>query len=399
MSPPTGRSAVRRLALSRIAAVSGVAATYTALVFTLYHQTGSTLWASFGGLATISAAFLAMPIGGMLADRYDRRAVMVLADLGYALGCVGIALAGSPTQRVLAAAVGSILGSAYIPASRAALPNLVGADDVGWANSLMARAFSLSNLAGSILGGALVGAVGSRSTFVVTAALNVLSAVVVATVRGRFREQVAPQGVTARERALGEGVRFVVRDRLLRAIVLAEVIAFSGVGFAVVADAPLATHFGVGPIGFALLMSTWGAGMLLGASLAPRVVSRFADFPAMVAGMAIMGAGLGGVWLSPWFVLVCAVTAAGGVGNGLVEVSRQTIVQLRTPDAVRGRVMGAVDALGGASFAASIAVAGPVVGVLGARLSYGVSGGCFLAGALAVTVLAGEARLVAVPNR
>ena len=90
----------------------------------------------------------------------------------------------------------------------------------------------------------------------------------------------------------------------LRAIVLAEFVAFIGVGMIIVSDAPLADHFDVGSIGYGLLVAVWGLGMIGGAWCAGRVLKEHHEPMALLIGSLVTAAGLAICAVLPWFWLI-----------------------------------------------------------------------------------------------
>ena len=81
MRTHTSRSAVRRLALARLISITGGAAAFAALNFTVYERTGSAAWLSASLLLTFGVAGVFAPLGGVLGDRFDRKRVMIASDL------------------------------------------------------------------------------------------------------------------------------------------------------------------------------------------------------------------------------------------------------------------------------------------------------------------------------
>ncbi len=386
------RRRVWLLTVSRVLAMGGTMAAYATLTYTVYHETGSTKWLAAVTFATISIAGLVTPASGWLADRYDRRRLMVGSDLSVAVVYVALAMANQPSALVLLGAISSVVASPFIPASRAAIPNLVPPDQLTWANSMVARAFAISFTGGPILGGILLSLIGVDGVFLLAAGMTTVSALLVAGMDGSFKATARP-GEAHESGGAREGFRFISKSRLLRALIISEVVAFSGVGFAIVADAPLAKQFGVGAVGYGLLLASWGTGTLIGATVAPRL-SRFGDdLFRVIMGMATIGASIATCWFLPWFWAILAVSIFGGFGGGVVEVCRQTLLQTHTPDAVRGRVFAAAEGIGSLSFAASFVVAGAIVGIVGPQASYGICGIFFMAGAALVYVLTGYRRV------
>src|SRR5919198_5072687 len=95
------RAAVRRLALTRVISITGGAASYTALMFTIFVETHSAAWLTLAALATFGAEGLFGPIGGILGDRLDRKRVMVACELLGAACFAAMALTHSPGGLVL----------------------------------------------------------------------------------------------------------------------------------------------------------------------------------------------------------------------------------------------------------------------------------------------------------
>jgi MFS family permease len=384
------RHNVRLLAAARVCALSGQWASYAALTYALYTRTGSTAYSAAGSLVTICAQGILAPIGGSLADRFDRQRLMISADALTACAFVLLALVHQPVVMILVATLASAVSAPFLPASRAAVANLAADDDLNWANGLIGRATATSFLAGPIIGGLLIGPVGASGVFLLAAAGFASSAVIISRLRGRFAASTT--STAAHTPGVRAGVVYIARERLLRALVIAEAVGFAGVGFAVVADPPLARLFHAGGFGYGLMLACWGGGSLVGAVVAGRL-SRGSEMLGVVLGLTVMGIGLILVWPAPVFAAVLGVSMIGGFGNGIADVARTTLLQIRTPDEVRGRVFAAADAAGMAVFAASISAAGGIVAAVGPKASYALSGAFFLVGAVVVVALAGTASL------
>lgn len=382
-----GRSAIRRLALARLLATGGGVATNIAVSYAIYDRTRSTLWSAAFFLISYAGYAIVQPFAGMLADRYDRRRLMISSDLGLAALLVVLAFVTVPAGILVLMAFVTAAGAVYLPASRAAVPNIVGPEDLTWANGLLARAFSVSIVAGPVLGAGLLPQFGVRGVVLVSALTCVASAGLSASLRGDFRDHAA---VTGDHDGVMAGVRFLLREKVLLAIVIAEVVALSGSGLAIVADAPLALQFGRGQTGYAALVVSWGIGMIVGAWAAGRLRDPSRELAALLVGMAFQGVFVLLVWPVGSFLVILLLLAGGGAGMGVIETVRQGVMQRRTPDEVRGRAFSAAESVGGISFAVSFVAAGPAVQVLGAQRSYGVGGITFIAGAITVALLAGR---------
>jgi DHA3 family macrolide efflux protein-like MFS transporter len=373
------RSPVRRLALARLISLTGGAAAYLALNFVIYEKTGSATWVAVALILTFGALGLASPFAGALGDKFDRRMVMIVSDLAGAAVFLAMAFVEDPGVLVALAFLAALAEAPFLAASTAAIPNLVDEDQIGYANGLIALGRNAGIVLGPVLGGVLVASVGGGAVFASNAVSFVLSALLVASVRGRFA---GDRTGGEEHRGLRAGFRFLFSDRILRTMALTWLGLVLALGMTMVADVALAEVFEVGSLGYGLLIACWGGGSIVGA-LMGRYLSARTEALAFVAGTAVVAVTCLGVGVSPWFSLVLVIILVMGVGDGLTLVAQQGIMQRRTPDAVRSRVSGAFDAVVHTGLVPSYAVAGPAVAVLGARGVY-VAGG--LAAILALVI-------------
>jgi MFS family permease len=375
------RAAVRRLALARLISVTGSAAAYTALMFEIYEQTGSAVWLAAALIVTEGVTGLVGPLSSVLGDRFDRRTVMIVSDLTAAACFAGMAIvAASPGPLVFIAFLSALSEAPFWPASSAAIPNLVPQDQVSWANSLVAIGRNVGVMVGPALGGILLAVVGASAVFAINAASFVLSAALVVSVRATF---VGDRSDESEHHGVWAGFRFLVREPVLRRLSVAWVVLVLGIGMAMVGDVPLVDLFDAGSAGFGLMIGLWGAGSVLG-SLAGRWLSPRNELRWLVLGTAFVACIGIAIALSPWFALVLALNIAWGAGAGLTSVAEQNILQRRTPDSVRSRVLGAVEGLFHGGLTVSYVAAAFVLPVVGARGMYAIAG---VAAGLAVLVL------------
>jgi MFS family permease len=340
-----------------------------------------------GTLATILIAQTACAavvgiLGAPLLDRVSRRRIMVAADLARAAAVGSLLLAGSPSTAhilLVAACLGSF-GALFQPALQASLPNLVPARLLVSANALVTGTFHVAVLAGPVLGGLLASSVGVDAAFALNAASFLLSALLfVGVVIPRAERGDADEdgGV----RALLEGLRHVVATPLVRGIALTTGTAM----FAAAIKQPFEPVFvvrglggSVGEIG--IVVAAWGLGMVLGCAVSPALSRRFAREGLIGASILVMGvviaaaATVGAVPALLWLWL------AGGAGNGVLSVAYESLLQERTPDRLRGRVLAANEAGLDVALVAGLVVAGAVGGSVGFR------GAFLVAGALLVVV-------------
>ena len=379
-TPP--RTAVRRLALARAISETGSAAAYTALLDAVFIRSGgSAAWLGLTLLVTHGVAGMLGPLGGILGDKFDRKRVMILSDLASAVAFLGLALVRDPGALV---GVGFVSALAEIPfwtSSAAAIPNVVEKpEDIAWANSLVTAGRNAGITLGPVLGGVLVAAAGHEVVFIANAASFVVSVGLVASVRARFSEDRTAQD--AEEfRGLRAGYRFLFHDRVLRIIAVAWVVVVLGAGIAQVADRPLSAVFHAGAIGFGLLIALWGLGSVVG-SIAARKLTERTEPGWLIGGMAIAGVAAIGTWASPWFPPIVGLMFLMGFGDAMSEVADQGIRQRRTPDAVRGRLIGAMESLVHMAVAVAYVMAAGALALFGPQGAYALAGLSSLAAAL-----------------
>jgi MFS family permease len=388
----SSRSRIRRLAASRLISITGGEAAAVALAFTIYSRTGSALWHSASLLFTFGVAGLISPVAGSIGDRFDRRRAMIACELLGAAAYTGLVFVRAPATMIAIGFVAEMARAPFEPASAAAIPNLAGEQDLKWANSLVATGSRIGGLLGPAVGGLLVAAGGSSLAFGLNAVSFVISAALIATVRGRFSAKDDQEG-TEYEGALA-GFRFVLRDRFLRSLAIAWAITWFAANIVVVADVPLAKAFGVGAFGLGLIYTFDSAGGIVG-SFAARRVPPSADRIALLSDMVALAVAYSIVSVSPWFALVLIAVAVGLGFDSLAAVVGTTIVQHQTPDAIRARVFAAIGGMGMAANVVAFSVAGFLVDLVGPRGVYLVGAG---AAAIAGVVLLPALRQMRSPD-
>src|SRR5215203_3682963 len=184
----------------------GDAVSMVALVVLVVQVTGSAS-AVGGALVARLLPALASPLAGVLADRLDRRLILVASDLARAGLVVGLVLA---TIYVLVFLLG-LARTLFNPTVRAAFPSVVGGGDLTRANALITGTFSVSETAGPALGGVLVATVGVDAAFVLDAATYLISAAMLSLIplpRPEREEQEAGFGEDLRS-----GFAYLARSR------------------------------------------------------------------------------------------------------------------------------------------------------------------------------------------
>ena len=371
MSAPS-RSAARRVALARLVSYAGTSAAYIALLYVVYRRTGSSGWVAGTLLLTLGTRGVITPFAGSLGDRFDRRRVMIVSDLLGAMCFVALVPAHAPALLVALAFLATLMETPFLPASAAAIPSLAGPQDLAWANGTVAFGSSVGYVAGPAIGGLLVAAGGAAIVFALNAASFVVSAALVATVRGSFAGR-----RTDAEEAIHRGARagfvFLWNDPVLRRVTLAATVFAVSVGSILVAELPLAAAFGASALGYGLLVSSFDFGAIFGALVAKRV-RESTERAWLVGGSFVTAAGLAAVAVMPAFPPILVAMCVSGASDGAVDVVVEVIFQRRSPDAVRSRVLAALEAVFLLGLAAGFPFGGLLVGALGPKAAYALGG-------------------------
>jgi MFS family permease len=386
----TARWRVRRLAFARAVSSGGSQAAQIALVYQIYALTRSGAWVAAALFGSISLGGLLGPVSGWVADRFDRRKVMVLSEFTAGIAYFGMVFAHAPAVLLAGALAATVLGSPFRAASAAAIPNLVGPDDLAWANAQLGAAFNVALVTGPLIGGALVALSGAGLVFAVNAATFAISGALIACTAGHFggrRSHALVEGEAARQ--LFAGFKFIVTNKRLAPLALASALAYASFGAALVIDPALSRYFHAGSIGYGLLTTVWGAGAVIGALVAGRTVTVAGAHKAVVWGMAAMAVSLGSIVILPTFALIVAAGALGGAGSGFVFIPWLLLIQHHSTDSFRGRVVAAAETFDQVAFLAGMGAAVPVISYANPHHAYALAG-LLLALATVITAVTGS---------
>jgi MFS family permease len=362
----------------------GDAVSMVALVVLVVEITGSAS-AVGGALVARLLPTIASPLAGVLADRVDRRIVLVASDLARAVLVLGLVFARDLATIYILVFLMGLARTVFNPTVRAAFPSVVGGGDLTRANALISGTFSVSETAGPALGGLLVATVSVDAAFVLDAVTYLISAVMLALTplaRPQREEDSAGFGED-----LKAGFTYLGGARVPLAIVLGAFLTVLTINITIPAEVFLAREtFKAGNAGYGLLVGLYGGGMVLGSALMAAVGDRVRLLPFYFVGVFASALALVGVGLSPAFVFALGALVVAGVANGTENVTTDTILQKSVPDAFLGRVF-SVRFLGfsiGEVFA--YGMGGAIVDASGARFTYLLAGAATAAAGLAILI-------------
>jgi len=361
-----------------------------ALLAFVYERTGSTAWVGITTAARILPEVALGPIGGVLADRYDRRLVMIASDVlrAAAMGALAVvALTGAPAILApLLAAVCTAAGAAYPQCVVAVMPRLVGAGDLAAANAARIGITSLCVIAGPALGAALLLLSSTAVVFAVNGATFLIGAAVVTALprEALRRPAVAVEEVHASIRAdLAVGWRALREHPDALALVGADVVSSAIYGALTVLFVLVGERLGLGAAGYGYLLSALGVGGVLSAGLAHRAASSDRPRRALVIAAAAIGVSLVVLTLSGSLAVAIVLAAAIGAGLFATEVVADTTLQRSLDPAVFARAYGLAVPACVAGIAAGALLAPPCVAVIGLNGTLALTGGLVLAYAAA----------------
>ena len=366
------------------------AASVTAFPLLVLALTGSGLAMGIVGAIETGADFLMGTIAGALADRGDRKQMMLVADFGRAFFTALIPLSDvlhGPTMLVilLVSAPLAILRGFFRAGYLAAMPNLVGRSQLARGNGILETAYSASFIVGPALAGFLVTAIGPAPTLAIDAASFAISAV------GLFlihRELKAPADRAASRIVddIREGVLYVTRHPVLRTVIL--LFATTSAVLTPVAAAMtfrIVRDLGQSPGAFGLTLTGLGVGTMLGALFASRLgrdanVARVAVVAVFVMGIPLIVAAA-----VPSLLAIVVMSGLSGAGEAALVVLYVSVRAANSPDELVGRVASTARVIALGLMPIGSLVGGLLIDTVGGTATLGILGVALCALALGFT--------------
>jgi MFS family permease len=317
---------------------------YIAVQTLVFELTQSGLAAGLAIITSTLPSFFLIPLAGSIADRFDRRKIMILTDVaraGLALSLLFVRTADQIPLVYLFTALSVLFASFFNPASNAAIPNLVRRDQLLTANALSAATWGAMLAIGTSIGGLTIGAVGRDIAFVLNALSFLVSAAVLFTVRRPFNEHRA----TARRGLnpfgdFAEGFKFAWQRPQVFLLMFVKSGAALGGGVILLLTVFSFEVFRTGAAGMGLLQAARGLGILVG----PLVITRLAGGQItraqrlIIAGSFLIGGSYILFGLAPALLVAMVFVFTAHMGWGSNWVLSATLIQRLTPDFVRGRI-------------------------------------------------------------
>jgi MFS family permease len=313
---------------------------------------------------------LAGPVG-RLVDRADSRVLLVTSSLVQAAICLALAYATSNAAILcLVAALGC--GEAVNGATwQALVPSIVGTDGIARATVVLQSSRTAASIVAPALAGALVGAFGTRAPLLVDVGSYLAITIAALTIPTRRRVGVEQGGEDVRS-----GWAIVRADRMLRSVLsMLAVFVVLGASVVVVEVFLIRETLHSSPTWYGIAVAAWGVAMFVGAAGGGRLL-RSDDVLARALLIGVIGLSLSmiGFALCRNVGQVIAVSAVGGIANGLVNLAGTTLIARRPAPEARGRVAAVASGVLSASLVAAYALGGVAAAFVTPREVY-VAGG------------------------
>jgi len=381
--PMSFRDFSRNVPLWRLISAEGISVAgdwvlITAASIEVYRRTESTFAVSALLAAAAAPAIFFAPFAGALADRLDRRRIMVWSDLAVAMlllfGTLMANVAAIPVAfiAVFAASTSSAFDR---PASEALLPWLAKADEIGRANSALRLATRISMIVGPAVAAWLISAGGFEVVLAVDSLTFALSAWLVAAIPGSAIPSRAAGATETALRASIAGVSYAVRRVNIGAVIgsigvtmlMGSIINAGTVAF-VAQELERSTET------YGLLLAAEGAGAVALAALLIAAGGRLKLLPLGASAVVVTGLSCVLLGVAPNLEVALAAMILMGMGVVTIQVAFASYLQQQTEDAFRGRVMSLVAMVAAVGGLAGLVLAGPTVSVLGTRISFVLAG-------------------------
>lgn len=349
-----------------------------ALGWELYERTGSALALGGIGLALIIPVIVLSLPAGHVADTYSRKWVMIVAQIAIALGALGLAIQaqrGGPLLPIYACL--TLIGSAQAfnnPASSALVAQVVPSDAFESAITWRSSVGQVSAVLGPAAGGFLIGIFGGAAWVF---AFYAVAASIFAFLLVFLRVGAQPRrAATARTlRSIGEGLRFLVRTPVLLAAITLDLFAVLLGGATTLLPIFARDILHVGAFGLGWLQAAASLGSIgMAFTLAQRPPFRQAGRTLLLA-VIIFGLATIVFGLSRSFIISFGALLVLGTCDNISVIVRSTLLLVRTPDELRGRVnavnslfIGTSNQLGGFESGVAAYLFGPVLAVVGGGL-------------------------------
>lgn len=360
-----------------------------AVPFVIFSLTGSAWWVGLVAVASFVPGVFTGIIGGVLADRVDRRRVLIAtqsiqAGAAIALWAVWAAGVRDPAVLMIPVAIGGAAQGLNMPSWQAFVHDLVPRTALRSAVALQTLQLNLARALGPVIAGGLLAGFGAGAAFLINAASFAVVIAVLVVVRAR-NAHVPPATHANAARQLWEAGSMMLRDRGITLVLVLSILVgvFANPIFTftvVLAD----DVFRVDALGLGLLNAALGLGAVLAAPIASGRISSLPLSATVLWGLLGFGAGMVALGLTTSYALALALLALIGACFLFMIVGINTSLQLQLPGDLRGRGIAIRSSIYIAGFPVGAMLSGWMSEQFGVGVAVMVLGSALLASALAL---------------
>jgi MFS family permease len=359
-----------------------------ALLAFVYDRTHSATWVAVTTAARVAPIVVLGPLGGTIADRQDRRVLMIASDAVRAAIMVllaAVAVSGLPVLLApLLAAAATAATTVNLPGVAACTARMVPADQLARANALRAAINQGAVVVGPALGALVLVATTPALAILLNGLTFVASAIALLSLGARA-EFAAPSRRSDRSEQPSIVADVLEGGRALRGapaavrLIAADTLCSAVYGMLTVTFVVVSRRFGAGNAGYGFLLAAYGVGGVIGATLIGRLAVPSRWRTTLTIALLLVATSLLtiGTALSLLQALLAALLGGGGLVVG--EILSDTALPVLLDDAVIGRAYGLALPVSISGIAAGSLVAGPLVSVAGATGAFAVAAGAVIA--------------------
>lgn len=366
----------RRFWMGMIASNIGSWMQITAQGWLVLELTDSPFYLGLVGLVRAVPALSFTLIGGVIADRYDRRKILMVTQMSAAitattlgvLDLMGIVTVG---MVLVLAFIAALIMSVDNPTRQALVPDLVGRENLASAVGLNSAAWNGSSIIGPSLAGGLVALAGTGAAFMFNGLSFLAVFFAVATMAPLAQRPRGKQGMLEN---LTAGLKFIFQDRKIWGIMaIIAIPTFFGRPIIQLMPSFARDVVDAGPSGLGILLGVMGAGALTGALLVGKLVaSHWTQGSLLLLVTMMFGVALLLFSFSPWYASSLAILLFVGAGQTLFMGLANTMLQFNISEEMRGRVMSAYVLIPMGLMPLGSMVLGTIAEVIGVSMAFAI---------------------------
>ena len=366
---------MRRVFMAQVISYLGDWFSFVAIIGLVDDLTGSKFLVSLVVVAFSLPSFLASPIAGSMADRFDRRRILVFVSVIQVVAAFGLLFVGKDTVWLafLAQSTISALAAVISPATEASIPNIArDNDELAAANSLLGSTWGVMLAVGAAIGGVFASVFGRDAAFIANGVSFALAAILFSRIKTPMQKDRDIETQRQRIRPIAdmrEAINHSRKDPVLMALIFSKTTFAIGAGVVSQLAVLASDVFNGGDAARGLLIGVRGVGTGLGPLIAMRYTRGQLGKVLLICGFAslafsgfyLVGAWMPTLWLTAIFVMLAHL------GGGAQWTLSSYGLQLRSPDHIRGRILAGDFALVTLMLSLTSALAGLVSEIYGVR--------------------------------